>query len=95
MENSNDSFKVIGAILAGAIAGATIGVLFAPHKGSKTRRRLVDGAKDIAEDIQSKLMEEASALRKKAEALEILAEEKFEEITGNCKLKTETVVHQN
>jgi len=95
MENSNDTVKVIGAMLAGAIAGVTIGILFAPHKGSNTRRRLVDGAKDLAEDLQSKLMEEASALRSKAEALEVLAEEKFEEIIGNCKLKAETAVHQN
>jgi gas vesicle protein len=95
MENSNDTFKVISAILAGAVAGAALGILFAPHKGINTRRRLVDGAKDLAEDLQSKLMEEASALRSKAEALEVLAEEKFEEITGNCKLKAETVVHHN
>lgn len=39
--------KIITALLAGVV----IGILVAPRKGSETRRRLMDGALDIQEDI--------------------------------------------
>lgn len=34
-----------GAVLAGAVAGATVGVLLAPGKGTKTRDKILDNLK--------------------------------------------------
>jgi gas vesicle protein len=37
MKNLNNKGRLaIGSLLVGAVVGATIGVLFAPHKGKKT-----------------------------------------------------------
>ena len=54
MENSNSTLRVIGALVIGAVAGAAIGVLFAPDKGSRTRRKIADGVSDLTDDIKSK-----------------------------------------
>ncbi|MER0439164.1 YtxH domain-containing protein [Emticicia sp. W12TSBA100-4] len=43
--------KIIIGIAAAAAAGAAIGVLFAPEKGSKLRERVREAANDFATDL--------------------------------------------
>ena len=52
MEDSNNSAKLIGALIAGAAIGAVIGILFAPDKGSATRKKVMDGAADLADKFK-------------------------------------------
>lgn len=47
-------FKV-AAVLAGAAIGATMGVLMAPDEGKETRKKLSDGFKSTADDMNTKV----------------------------------------
>jgi gas vesicle protein len=49
------SQKVIAGILIGAAAGAALGLLFAPYKGSKTRRKLIGAGNDLKDAIKDKV----------------------------------------
>ena len=95
METSNNTFKVIGALFVGALVGATIGVLFAPEKGSKTRKKLIGGAKDLAEDLKNKVNDEIDALKNKAQELEEMAEEKLSSLKNGVKEKADTLLNKN
>lgn len=46
--------KVFLGVLAGVAAGALLGVLFAPDKGSETRRKLLAQGEDLANAAKEK-----------------------------------------
>lgn len=54
MENSNNSGKVIGALILGAAIGGVLGILFAPEKGAKTRKKLIGRGQDLTDAIKEK-----------------------------------------
>lgn len=45
----------IGAIIGGAVAGATAALLLAPEKGSDTRSKIQDAVKDFCDQHNIKL----------------------------------------
>ena len=47
--------KVILGVLGGIAVGALLGVLFAPEKGEKTRRKIMDKSNDYADELKDKL----------------------------------------
>jgi len=74
--------KVIGALAVGAMVGAALGILYAPQRGYRTRRKIMDGAKDLVEEFKEKIKCEVDELCKKAEDLDTKVKEKAEEATN-------------
>jgi len=78
MENNttnSSSGRILGALLLGAAVGATLGILMAPDKGSETRKKIFNGARDMADDLK----ERVNRLRNKGEEMADLAEDKFDD----------------
>ena len=46
--------KILVGLLAGVAAGAALGILFAPDKGSNTRKKLSKSGEDFMDDMKVK-----------------------------------------
>lgn len=49
------SANVILGVLVGAAAGGILGILFAPEKGSDTRKGILNRGEDLSDNLKSKL----------------------------------------
>ncbi len=47
--------KIILGVLGGVAVGALLGVLFAPEKGDKTRKKIMEKSNDYADELKDKL----------------------------------------
>jgi len=61
------SGKVLLGLLAGIAVGATLGILFAPDKGSSTRKKISKKSEAYAEELESKFNDFIESLTEKFE----------------------------
>lgn len=54
-EHTSNNRKIIGALVVGLVVGGALGVLFAPDKGSTTRKRLFAKGEEVKDEVQTKL----------------------------------------
>ena len=91
----NDNSKVLVGLLVGLAAGAALGLLFAPEKGSDTRDKLSESLKDLGDSIKDKAAEEinnlASLKDKVVDSIKGKLREKEEEYSS-CLLYTSRCV---
>lgn len=74
MENSNNGAKVAGALLVGAAIGGALGLLFAPHKGSETRRRIAGQADDLTAEMKEKFEDFLNEIKCEMEKVKDMAD---------------------
>jgi gas vesicle protein len=60
------SGKAALGLLAGVAIGATLGILFAPDKGSVTRSKLSKKGEDLAGDLKNKFNEYTGSMKTEA-----------------------------
>jgi gas vesicle protein len=73
-----DTGKVVLSVLAGIAAGALLGVLFAPDKGSETRKKIAKKGSDAMDEIKDKYDEILKAITDKLEEAKEEASNLFE-----------------
>ncbi len=72
--------NVLVGLFAGVAIGATLGILFAPDKGSETRKKIKDKGTDLKDKAVDKYGNIVDAANEKYEAVK----SKFNELTGRA-----------
>ena len=54
--------KALLGVVAGFAAGAALGLLFAPHKGTKTRRNIVEKGEELADSLHEEIHKKFNGL---------------------------------
>jgi gas vesicle protein len=79
---ANSSSKVLIAAIAGVAAGIGIGILIAPAKGSKTRKRLKKRIMGMADFMQTEMEDKFSTFKSVFGDSEVATDQNEEPIKG-------------
>lgn len=63
----NNTTKIVAAVAVGALAGAALALLFAPAKGSDTRKKMKAEGEKLAGDLKEEGSKLVNALKDEAE----------------------------
>ena len=77
----NKTAKILTAIAAGAASGAILGVLFAPGKGSKTRRKINEQGKNFTDNVKDKIRKGKEKFNDLKVDIEKIVKEKVEKFS--------------
>ena len=69
-----NSGRLLLGILAGVAAGALIGVLFAPDKGTETRKKISKKSRDFVDDVKNKYDDFVRGVNEKVDSVKHEAE---------------------
>lgn len=82
------SGKVLLGVLAGVAVGTTLGILFAPDKGSSTRKKISKKGHDYAEELGEKFNEFIASITDKFKTVK----EEASNLIENGKINEEETV---
>jgi gas vesicle protein len=67
--------KTLLGFIAGAAVGAAIGILFAPDKGTETRRKISEQSNDLADNLKGKFTDLVDGVKDKFSSVKSEAED--------------------
>ncbi|HVY76048.1 MAG TPA: YtxH domain-containing protein [Puia sp.] len=67
--------KVLLGFVAGAAVGAALGILFAPDKGTETRRKISERSNDLADSIKDRFNGMVDGVKDKVSGMKAKAED--------------------
>lgn len=77
----NNNGKILAAVAAGIAAGAVLGILFAPDKGSETRRKINEAGESLADNVKEKFSKGREKFNDMKEKVEHAVKEKVEQFS--------------
>ena len=89
---ANNTGQTLLALLTGAAIGAGIGILYAPEKGTKTRKNISKSAQKAQKELTKQLKETTNSLSSKASAARLSFEDKLEDTISSASHKADDVL---
>jgi gas vesicle protein len=95
MENSNKTMSQAGGFIVGAVVGAILGVLFAPNKGSETRRHIANTRDNLTNSIKDQYGNLIDIVNDEIAEVKTKATEALEYGVGKVEKAKSNLAHNN
>ncbi len=88
---SKVSVSAFLGFLAGAAAGTAVGLMFAPEKGTETRKKIKDQAQRVSDDMKENLAHKIEDLHKFVSGFATETREKISDLEQKTKKEIQNV----